>query len=210
MMSGAVRDATRCARGCEASRAASGWRRWRAGVAALAALITLAADPEAAAQAPPAPDQADKAQAPKPPRWRRMSLPAFGVSLELHPRMVIKTQTDDLFIAVGSHTGFTVMVVPIPGSNHLTFEDMLWPLRALTDLQVIDYETFAPRKFPYGVRGQSLLCRVRIAGELMKVGAVAVPWPEINRTAIVYTLYRPNTGNDGTERRTLNSIQLNR
>jgi hypothetical protein len=178
---------------------------WALSLGALG-LLSAGAWPHTTAAEPPK----DEAPAPKPPRWQRVTLHSFGISLELHPRMAVEGDDPELFVAVGQRTGFSVLVLSVPGSNHLTFEDMLWPLRAITDLNVIDYDTFTVRKFPDGIKGQTLICRAKIAGELMKVGVVAVPWPEQNRTALVYTVYRPDSGNDGTERRTLNSIKLSR
>lgn len=145
---------------------------------------------------------------PKGPSWKRVTLAQFGLSLALHPRMTVTANTDEEFAAVGQKTGFTLLVMAVPGTNHLTFENMIWPLQAITDLQMIDYDTFAKRKFPGGVKGQTLIGRAKVRGDVVKIGVLAVPWPEANLTALIYTAYLPDTGNDGTERRIFESVKL--
>jgi hypothetical protein len=141
--------------------------------------------------------------------WQTMESEAFGLEFELPTSMNEVENKDDGYLAVGSYSDFTFMIVPFQDATVDSDKALELAIDSLGEIDITDIDSFEKKEFPNNGEGYVMLARAldKDSGVELKVGVLAIINKNNDKNVLIYTFFSGDA-NNGVEARIIESIHM--
>jgi hypothetical protein len=141
--------------------------------------------------------------------WQTMESQTFGLEFDLPTSMNEVENTEELFLATGSHSDFTFMIVPFKDASVDSDKALELAVEALGELEITSVDSFEKADFKGNGEGYVLLGKAldNDSGMELYIGVMGLINKNNDKNALIYTFFSGDA-NMGVEEKIIKSIKM--